>query len=80
MSPEQNELEDNLNELLSTVTNEDDAENLRPYKIIKPDPGMFLFFLLHVEIDCRFVVCYFVSSHFRNRPTIVTVCEFIGFT
>lgn len=44
MSPEQNELEDNLNELLSTVTNEDDAENLRPYKIIKPDPGMFLSF------------------------------------
>lgn len=41
----QNELEDNLNELFGGVKEDAELQKSRPYKIIKPDPGMyFLFF------------------------------------
>lgn len=40
----QNEFEDNLNELLNSVSNEDHADKSRPYKIIKPEPGMRIYF------------------------------------
>lgn len=58
----QNEFEDNLNELLSGVKEEAELEKSRPYKIIKPDPGMYC------AIFFSFVL--FISL-FRNR----TVCR-----
>lgn len=38
----QNELEDNLNELFGGVKEGAESDKTRPYKVIKPDPGMYL--------------------------------------